>query len=338
MEIRDERRIAMFFDTSSVTRLALGAAAVAALGLAVVAAGNPAPTAGLVTAAQAAATFTDPAGDAPGAPDITSVSLADDPATGTITLEVTAVGFATAAPASGGENLVKAYINADRNESTGSADQDGAEYTLGAWKDADGSSGWGMSRWNGTKYALMAQSPSMRFMRTGDSLTWTFGKADIGRGPAFDFYLWGSTWDAGDNLVAEDTAPDDGWFSYTLTAATATAPTPVPPKPVVVKPVVVKPVIAVPIATPKVAVSGKRFTIVFPVTRSDNGQPLTSGKLTFDPSVLGKVIPHTESFAGGKARLSLVIPTTARARRLKVKVTVVTGTQSATRIAGFPVA
>jgi hypothetical protein len=41
---------------------------------------------------------------------------------------------------------------------------------------------------------------------------------------------------------------------------------------------------------------------------------------------------------GGKARLSVVIPTAARGRSLKVRVTVVTGTQSATRIAGFAVA
>lgn len=323
----------MFFGTSSATRLALGAAAAAGLGLAVMAAGNAAPTAGLVTAARTAATFTDPAGDAPGAPDITGAALADDPATGTITLKVTAVGFATAATTPGGENLVKAYIDADRNESTGSVDQDGAEYSLSAWRDADGSWGWGMSRWNGSKYALMAQSPSMRFMRSGDSLTWMFGKADLGEGSAFDFSLWASTWDASDNLVAEDSAPDDGSFSYTLTAAPAQARTPVTPKPVVVKPV-----IAVPIVTPTVATSGKRFTIVFPVTRSDNGQPLTSGKLTVDPSVLGKAIPHTESFVGGKARLSVVIPTAARGRSLKVRVTVVTGTQSATRIAGFAVA
>jgi len=139
----------MFFHTSSVMRLALGAAAATALTLAVGAAGNAAP---------AAATFTDPAGDAPGAPDITAVSLADDAASGTITIKVTAVGFGTVATA-GGENLVKAYINADRNESTGSADQDGAEYTLGAWKDSDGSSGWTMSRWDGSKFALMPQSP-----------------------------------------------------------------------------------------------------------------------------------------------------------------------------------
>jgi len=173
-------------------------------------------------------------------------------------------------------------------------------------------------------------------MRSGDSLTWTFGKADIGGGPMFDFFLWGSTWDASDNLVAEDTAPDDGWFSYTLTAAPA--PTPVTPKPAAARPAVGMPVIGVPIATPRVATSGSRFTVVFPVTRSDNGRPLTSGKLTFDASVLGQVIPHTESFTGGKARLSFVIPTSARARLVKVKVTIVNGTQSATRIAVFRVA
>src|SRR5262249_62305715 len=92
METRDEWRIAMFFGTSSATRLALGAAAAAGLGLAVMAAGNAAPTAGLVTAARTAATFTDPAGDAPGAPDITGAALAGGPGARTSTLQVAAAG------------------------------------------------------------------------------------------------------------------------------------------------------------------------------------------------------------------------------------------------------
>jgi hypothetical protein len=94
-------------------------------------------------------------------------------------------------------------------------------------------------------------------------------------------------------------------------------------------------VIAEPISTPLTATAGKRFTVVFPVSRKDTGGPMTVGKMICDPSVLGVVIPHTESFAGGKAKLSLVIPKAARGKVLKVKVTVAAGTRAATRTSSF---
>jgi hypothetical protein len=100
---------------------------------------------------------------------------------------------------------------------------------------------------------------------------------------------------------------------------------------------VFKPVIGAAVVKPLKAVAGKRLTVTFAVTRSDNGLPLTAGKMLCDPSVAGKVIPHVESFKAGKATLSFLVPEAAKGKQLKVKVTIKAGTQSATKIVTFPV-
>jgi len=96
-------------------------------------------------------------------------------------------------------------------------------------------------------------------------------------------------------------------------------------------------VIGAPVTTPLRVVAGKRLTVTFLVTRSDNRQPMTRGTMICDPSVAGKVIRHAESFKAGKARLSFLVPKTAKGKQLKVKLTIRAGTQSATKIVTFPV-
>jgi Calx-beta domain-containing protein len=98
-----------------------------------------------------------------------------------------------------------------------------------------------------------------------------------------------------------------------------------------------KPVIGKPVTVPAQPLAGKRFSVSYPVTRSDTGAPLTSGKMICDPSVTGKVIPHAESFRAGTARLTFVVPTSARGKVVKVKVTIRSGGQSATRVSTFAV-
>ena len=98
-----------------------------------------------------------------------------------------------------------------------------------------------------------------------------------------------------------------------------------------------KPVIGKPVATPPQPAAGERFTISFRVTRSDTGARLTRGRMICDPSVAGRLIRHAESFKGGTARLSFVVPAKAAGKLLKVKVTIRTGAQSATKVAAFRV-
>lgn len=114
-------------------------------------------------------------------------------------------------------------------------------------------------------------------------------------------------------------------MTFAATTASGTAPT------------LGKPVIGKPVTVPAQPLAGKRFTVFFKVTRRDTGAPLTRGTMICDPSVAGQVIRHAESFKGGTARLSLVVPANAAGKVLKVKVTIQAGGKSATKVATYHV-
>lgn len=103
-------------------------------------------------------------------------------------------------------------------------------------------------------------------------------------------------------------------------------------------PAAAKPVIGKPVTVPAKPLAGKRFTVSFKVTRSDTGARLTRGRMICDPSIVGKVLRHQESFKRGVARLSFVIPADANGKVLKVKVTIKSGKRSGTKVARFRVA
>jgi hypothetical protein len=264
-------------------------------------------------------TYTDPAGDAGAAADVTAVSVANDPTAGLITVGVTASGFSTSTAAT---EAVIVNLDTDLNPSTGS---DGADYSLWDLRDAEGY-GWDVMHWDGSNWQSVAQTPTMSFNRSGDVLTWTVGKADIAATSGFSLTVGSIALDASNTLLGVDVAPDGGAWTYTMT----TPPPPPPP------PVAFKPVIGTPTASP--AVAGKRMVVRFPVTRSDTGGKLTAGKLVCDPSVSGKVIAHAEQFKGGVAQLIFTVPKAAKGKLLKVHVTIRTVSgQSATRTATFRV-
>ena len=99
----------------------------------------------------------------------------------------------------------------------------------------------------------------------------------------------------------------------------------------------VKPAFGAATTVPTKPVAGKKLVFTLAVNRSDTGAPLTTGTMICDPSVAGKVIKHVESFAGGKARLTFVVPKTANGKLLKVKVTIKNGAQSATKVVAVKV-
>ena len=181
----------------------------------------------------------------------------------------------------------------------------------------------------------MPQSATMGFSHVGDVYTWILGKADLGgmTAPGFTFFVGASNSDAGGTVTGIDLAPDHGTWNY-LFSATSTAPAPAPATTPAASP---KPVIGTPMTIPAKAAAGKRFSVAFPVTGSDNGAPLTRGTMICDPSVSGKVITHAESFTGGTARLSFTVPKAAKGTVLKVKVTIKSGDLSTTRVATFHV-
>jgi Calx-beta domain-containing protein len=95
--------------------------------------------------------------------------------------------------------------------------------------------------------------------------------------------------------------------------------------------------IAPPTTVPAQPVAGKPFAVLFRVTRSDTNAPVRSGTMICDPAVTGTVIRHTESFTGGSARLSFVIPSNAAGKTLSVHLTIKALGKSAHTVAVFNV-
>jgi hypothetical protein len=296
--------------------LVLGVCIAAALGLVASAAahnGGRAATAGSVT-------FTDPAGDAgTSSPDITSVTINGDPATGTITVAVTANAYLPASP-DGLERDIYVFLDTDKNGSTGSIS--GSEYALAAQNDTTGA-WWDLGRWDGSAWKSVPQSATMNFTRSGDVLTWTLNAADLGGATGFAFYVAAATYDASANAVGRDDAPDSGKWTYDLSAGAPTpATTTTTSAPTRTLTMFLTPEIGKPATVPVRAVAGKRLTFSFKVNRSDDHKPLTSGKMVGASSVAGKVVPHAQSFSHGVARLSLVVPKSAKGKQLKVTLTI----------------
>ncbi|MGE5273952.1 MAG: Calx-beta domain-containing protein [Verrucomicrobiota bacterium] len=98
-----------------------------------------------------------------------------------------------------------------------------------------------------------------------------------------------------------------------------------------------KPVIGAPTAVPAKPQAAKPFTVSFKVTSSTTHRVLTTGLMASTTSAGGKAIAHKQSFKGGTARVSLVVPAIASGKALRVTVTIRSGGQSATRTVAYPV-
>jgi hypothetical protein len=257
--------------------------------------------------------FTDPAGDAKGAPDITAVSVTSD-ATGTVQLSVTVPGVEAIDGAQ--EPEVDVWFDTDKNGATGSPA--GNEYNLFYWRSAD-DSGWDLEKWDGTKYAEAPASQTLLFSRSGDTLTWRFSsKTDIPTS-GFNFYVASGIFDSSNNETAEDDAPDDGVWTFDVTSA------------------VIAPAIGKPLAVPKRPVHGRLFSVSFPVTRTDTGAQLQGGTLTVSATVGGKAVAKNASLANATAHVAVQVPAKAKGKTLVLKVTVAANGKTATRSVSFVV-
>ena len=98
-----------------------------------------------------------------------------------------------------------------------------------------------------------------------------------------------------------------------------------------------RPVLGKASAVPARPVAGRRFTLSMPVTRSDTGAALLTGRMECAPRLAGKLIAHTDTYARGNVRLSLVVPKTAKGKLLKVAITVTAGSRSAAHTYSFGV-
>jgi hypothetical protein len=297
-----------------------GLAIAAALGLAVAFAGGASAQSRAVAAT---VTYTDASGDSGAAPDITNVTVSGDPASGSLTFSVTAVGYQPAS-ADGQYRSLWVWIDSDKNASTGDP-QDGTEFGIGAVNDA-GALKWGAERWDGARW-VSGVSATTSASHSGDTITWQLNASDLGGSTSFRFYVYSRIApDANSANTAHDEAPDGvGWWTYdpagstatTTTAATTTATASAPPRSMTV---FYSPTIAQPATVPARLVAGAHVTLAFRVTRDQ--KPLKSGKMVCNPTVAGKVIPHTASFGNGVARLAFIVPKTAKGRLVKVVLTI----------------
>jgi hypothetical protein len=298
---------------------AIAAGVLSALALVLVAAfagGAAAQTAGPATAANQ--TFPDPTGDAQGGPDLTGVSVSDD-ASGRITVHIALAGPITNTAGFG------IFLDTDMNGQT--HDATGRAIVLAVTS-------------NMVVPVVMSGADDSQLQVpvtatiSGNDVSASFQKTDMAIDKMFGF--WAASM-KDDLSGTADEAPDGNtlWVymltggQQTTSTTTSTTTTTTTTQTNVAKAV---------IGAPKVAgrmAAGMHISVSFPVTRSDTGGPLTTGKMICDPSVQGEVIAHAESFTGGTAKLSFTIPKTAKGKLLKVKVTIKAGNQSTTRIATF---
>jgi len=123
-------------------------------------------------------------------------------------------------------------------------------------------------------------------------------------------------------------APDPTPANNTVTL---TATTPLPPPPPVI------PVIAPGTVAPIVLVSGKKASVSFAVTRSDNNEILTDGTMLGTVTVAKKSIASVQVFANGVAKLSFVLPKKMKGKMVAAKITVTTADGSASKGATFKI-
>ena len=280
------------------------------------------------------ASFTDPAGDALGGPDITGVTINGDPATGRISLSATLPGFPPAVT-DGLERYVALWLDTDRNRTTGDP-EDGTEFGLSAWVDPTGR-WWSAERWNGSTFEGVTGSTAS-FSRTGDVLTWTVSTSELGA-TSFRFYVLAGTWsEAEQRSTTRDQAPGRDWWEYDISASSTTQP----PPPSTAPQSTVGLIVDRPTASPKAPIAGKPFAVSFKVTLQKTQttlvidlatgetrenlvttwQPLARGKAVATPTAGSEPIRYTASIKAGVLRVSMLIPKAAKGKLLRVPVKV----------------
>jgi hypothetical protein len=152
--------------------------------------------------------YPDPAGDSPGGADITSVTVSNVAATGTVEFSVHVTNNQIEAELRRGEVSFDVFIDADRNAATG--DPHGF--------DAEVSSDTGVSHWNGTQMSPVSGVFFSGF--SSDSFDESVSRQLIllkRANQSFRFVVVSHRTTSTGDIV--DTAPNHGYYSYTLAGA-----------------------------------------------------------------------------------------------------------------------
>jgi hypothetical protein len=277
-----------------------------------------AATAALVAIPPALAdtTYTDPPGDSGTGPDITQVVVAE--AIGRVAFRVSCALVPNS----------EAEISLDANS-------DGRAYfLLDVGVEADGSRYYGVYKWNGTTYEFQKGLGEAAAVIMPNSFEISVSRLALGLSGSFAFGVDVELY-AADAVVASDVAPD-GTLPWTYTFASAPAPkAPAPTPPATPESRVVTKamtaVIAKPVASPAKPVAGLPLTVTFGITRSDTGAQLTGGTTKATVSLGGTSLAARLVRTAGRTSVRVVLPKTARGKRLTVRVDVTVGGTTTTR-------
>jgi hypothetical protein len=148
-------------------------------------------------------TYTDPAGDAAAAADITGVSIQSDQASGQILFRISGTNLAT-----NPNQDVELLIDSDANPVTGDVGSFGADY----WFGVD-DTGYGFQHFDGSNWNDTANS-TVHITGGGSTLLFSVNKSELGN--TSDINVRALTWDE----VAKngDDAPDLGTYNYSIDA------------------------------------------------------------------------------------------------------------------------
>jgi hypothetical protein len=259
--------------------------------------------------------FTDPAGDANGAPDIQRIDVSnDDGGTVNFRVQVDAVQKPS-------DTRVYIFLDTDRNVSTGSAALDGVDYILAA-DESDNS--FDIGRWDGAHWV---DAPHATVAVNSDSTGWNFSvnKSELGGTDGFDFWVRTRFGDV--SLDKEDTAPENGTFRYMFGASATSPPSTTPATtPAASTP---KPKLVVADAS-LVPHAGASFSfridhvVLWAVTYHIATATTTVDRVTtFPQKIACKAVLAGRPLSGtGLGRCTWKLPKTARGKQLRVKVTV----------------
>jgi hypothetical protein len=159
---------------------------------------------------QAQTTFTDPAGDGKGAPDITSVVISNDNK-GQVTIRLSVVGDPSPA-------LFGVAFDTDQNASTGAPDSLGTEYAL---TYMPGANSFDFVRWNGSQW-VSAPYQTVKVSADATSVTLSVNVNELGGVHSFGFWTRSLIGEVTNGVL--DDAPDTGIYSYAFELAADTAP------------------------------------------------------------------------------------------------------------------
>ena len=266
-------------------------------------------------AATNSATFQDSSGEDASAPDVTSVTVAnDDQANLTFTINV------PNRPTLTGDMVFLVPLDTDANPSSGSADFGGADYVIELDGPLEGRSTAALFRWDGTDFTSTGVSQATLIFSYANGPTLKLNASEIGGTRRFGVsvlavsgVVLGPDGQPDFANVRVDFAPDRGSYTYDVKIT--------PPSLVLGNGG----------SRPVRPAAGKMFSQFVSVARSD-GAALQGGTATCRVTVGGaRVAAKASAVTGGRASCTFRVPKTAKRKTSRVAVTVSSGGLTATK-------